>query len=92
MVAFDNNALGNQFLQGWLIQDRFLMMNAFGAPYEFLWANPYQPASAFISFLWCSMTPTLAALLFDPAGMKTPIGSVYTRAKRSCFATAMSRW
>jgi hypothetical protein len=47
MVAYDNNALDNQFLQGWLIQDRFLMMNAFGAPYEFLWANPYQPGLSF---------------------------------------------
>ena len=43
MVAFDTNALESQFLQGWLIRDRFLMRGPFGAPYEFLWANPYQP-------------------------------------------------
>lgn len=43
MVAFDTNAKENQFLQGWLIQDRFLLHSAFGVPYEFLWANPYQP-------------------------------------------------
>jgi hypothetical protein len=47
MVAYDNNALDNQFLQGWLIQDRFLMMTPFGAPYEFLWANPYQPGLSY---------------------------------------------
>jgi hypothetical protein len=47
MVAFDNNGLENQFLQGWLIQDRFSMMTAYGAPYEFLWANPYQPGLSF---------------------------------------------
>ena len=47
MVAFDNNNLDNQFLQGWLIQDRFLMMTTFGAPYEFLWANPYQPGLSY---------------------------------------------
>jgi len=47
MVAFDNNNLENQFLQGWLMQDRFLMMNPFGAPYEFLWANPYQPGLSY---------------------------------------------
>jgi len=47
MVAYDNNGLENQFLQGWLIQDRFLMMTPFGAPYEFLWANPYQPGLSF---------------------------------------------
>jgi len=43
MVAYDTNAQENQFLQGWLIQDRFNLHSAFGAPYEFLWANPYQP-------------------------------------------------
>jgi hypothetical protein len=43
IVAYDANAQPNQFLQGWLIQDRFLMRGTFGAPYEFLWANPYQP-------------------------------------------------
>ena len=47
LVAYDNNALDNQFLQGWLIQDRFLMMTLFGAPYEFLWANPYQPGLSY---------------------------------------------
>ena len=47
MVAYDNNGLENQFLQGWLIQDRFLMMTLFGAPYEFLWANPYQPGLSY---------------------------------------------
>ncbi len=47
MVAFDTNALENQFLQGWLIQDRYLMMTAFGSPYEFLWANPYQPGLSY---------------------------------------------
>jgi hypothetical protein len=47
MVAFDNNNLENQYLQGWLIQDRFSMMTLFGAPYEFLWANPYQPGLSF---------------------------------------------
>jgi len=43
MVAYDDNAPESQYLQGWLIQDRFLMRGPLGAPYEFLWANPYQP-------------------------------------------------
>ncbi len=47
MVAYDTNGLDNQFLQGWLIQDRFLMLTPFGAPYEFLWANPYQPGLSY---------------------------------------------
>jgi len=47
MVAYDNNALENQFLQGWLIQDRFMLQGTVGAPYEFLWANPYQPGLSY---------------------------------------------
>ncbi|MBM3810260.1 MAG: hypothetical protein FJW20_01370 [Acidimicrobiia bacterium] len=47
MVAFDTNSQEMQFLQGWLIQDRYLMNSTVGAPYEFLWANPYQPGLSF---------------------------------------------
>lgn len=47
IVAFDTNALEHQFLQGWLIQDRFLMRGPYGIPYEFLWANPYQPGLSY---------------------------------------------
>lgn len=47
MVAYDNNAQESQFLQGWLIQDRFLMRGPFSIPYEFLWANPYQPGLSY---------------------------------------------
>ena len=47
MVAYDNNAPESQYLQGWLMQDRFLMRGALGAPYEFLWANPYQPGLSY---------------------------------------------
>ena len=43
MVAYDNNALDSQLLQGWLMRDRFMMRGSLGAVYEFLWANPYQP-------------------------------------------------
>jgi len=46
-VAYDNNALESQYLQGWLIQDRFMLQGVFGAPYEFLWANPYQPGLSY---------------------------------------------
>ncbi len=46
-VAFDTNALENQYLQGWLIQDRFMLRGPLGAPYEFLWANPYQPGLSY---------------------------------------------
>ncbi|MGE5645176.1 MAG: hypothetical protein ACM336_05230 [Acidobacteriota bacterium] len=47
LVAYDPNAPENQFLQGWLMHDRFAMRGPFGAPYEFLWANPYQPGVSY---------------------------------------------
>jgi hypothetical protein len=47
MVAFDTNAEENQYLQGWLMHDRFELRSALGAPYEFLWANQYQPGLSF---------------------------------------------
>jgi hypothetical protein len=47
MVAFDTNSEENQYLQGWLMHDRFELRSALGAPYEFLWANQYQPGLSF---------------------------------------------
>jgi hypothetical protein len=47
VVAFDANAQEHQFVQGWLIQDRFVMRGPAGIPYEFLWANPYQPGLSY---------------------------------------------
>lgn len=47
MVAYDDNALESQYVQGWLMQDRFVMRGALGAIYEFMWANPYQPGLSY---------------------------------------------
>ncbi len=47
MVAYDTNAPETQVLQGWLMHDRFMLRGPFGAPYEFLWANPYQPGLSY---------------------------------------------
>ncbi len=47
MVALDSNAPESQVVQGWLTDDRFLMRGPFGIPYEFLWANPYQPGLSY---------------------------------------------
>jgi hypothetical protein len=47
MVAYDANAAENQLLQGWLMHDQFMLRGTFGAPYEFLWANPYQPGLSY---------------------------------------------
>ena len=35
MVAYDNNALENQYLQGWLIQDRFMLQALSALPTNF---------------------------------------------------------
>lgn len=47
MVAFDTNAEESQYLQGWLMHDNFMLRSTMGAPYEFLWANQYQPGLSF---------------------------------------------
>ncbi|MEP7352358.1 MAG: hypothetical protein ABI824_03915 [Acidobacteriota bacterium] len=47
LVAYDTNAVNHQFVQGWLMNDRFQMRDALGATYEFLWANPYQPGLSY---------------------------------------------
>ncbi|MEI9811267.1 MAG: hypothetical protein WDO18_00705 [Acidobacteriota bacterium] len=47
MVALDTNAVNYQYVQGLLMADRFAMRSSLGAPYEFLWANPYQPGLAY---------------------------------------------
>jgi hypothetical protein len=47
MVAYDTNASETQLVQGFLMNDRFLMRSTKGIPYEFLWANPYQPGLSY---------------------------------------------
>ena len=47
MVASDPNSGEIQYLQGWLMQDRFIMRDSLGFLYEFLWANPYQPGLSY---------------------------------------------
>lgn len=59
LVATEPNAQGMQFLQGWLMHDQFMLRSALGAPYEFLWANPYQPG---LSYYYAPL------LLHDAAG------------------------
>jgi|SRR5579862_8109869 hypothetical protein len=47
MVASDPNSPEIQYLQGWLMQDRYIMKDPLGFLYEFLWANPYQPGLSY---------------------------------------------
>ncbi len=49
MIAYDANSVETQYLQGWLMHDRFILRGALGAPYEFLWANPYQPGLSYFN-------------------------------------------
>jgi hypothetical protein len=63
MVALDTNAPESQVLQGWLMNDRFLMRGVFGIPYEFLWANPYQPGLSYYHVPLVMYDETLGRLL-----------------------------
>jgi hypothetical protein len=47
MVAYEGNSEETGFLQGWLINDNYMMVSPHGVPYEFLWANPYQPGLSY---------------------------------------------
>jgi hypothetical protein len=47
MVAFDANSPETQLLQGFLMNDRFLMRGTLGIAYETMWANPYQPGLSY---------------------------------------------
>jgi len=47
MVAYDPNSSAAQVLQGFLMHDHYMLRGPFGAPYEFLWANPYQPGLSY---------------------------------------------
>jgi hypothetical protein len=49
MVAYDNNAVETQYLQGWAMHDRFLLRGPLGIAYEFLWGNPYQPGLSYFT-------------------------------------------
>jgi hypothetical protein len=47
MVAYDSNAAETQLLQGFLMNDRFLMRSTLGIAYELMWADPYQPGLSY---------------------------------------------
>lgn len=47
VIAYDTNSVEGQYLQGFAMYDRFQLATPFGAPYEFLWANPYQPGLSY---------------------------------------------
>lgn len=63
MVALDSNAQESQFLQGWLLNPRFRMRGALGAPYEFFWCNPYQPSLSYFYLPLYQHLPAFNSLL-----------------------------
>lgn len=63
MVALDSNAQESQFLQGWLLNPRFRMRGALGAPYEYFWCNPYQPSLSYFYLPLYQYLPAFNSLL-----------------------------
>lgn len=49
LVDYENSSASYQFLQGWLRHDLFTLTTPFGAPYEFIWLNPYLPGLSYFS-------------------------------------------
>jgi len=78
MVAYDSNAVESQFLQGWLIHDQFILRGPLGVPYEFLWANPYQPGLSYFH---------MPLLIHD-----TRTGRLYIRSSWEDDATWLGYW
>ena len=88
MVAFDTNSPESQVLQGWLINDHFLMRGAFGITYEFLWANPYQPGLGSTTSPSSFAKRRSGGCSYAPVGTSPLPGWASSMAKPSCFRTA----
>ena len=87
-VAYDNNVVESQFLQGWVSNDAFQMKSAFATPYELLWANPYQPGLSFHHLPLQFHDKQAGRLFCDRRGRKTQGGRpIPTDGSRS-FRTA----
>jgi hypothetical protein len=43
LVTLDPNLQSSQFLQGWALEERFVLQSGPGVAYEFLWADAYLP-------------------------------------------------
>ena len=68
-----------------------MLRGALGAPYEFLWANPYQPGLSFEHVpLVFHDEQVRNADSYDRIGTRTRSGSGCIKAKRNCFVTEKS--
>ena len=88
MVAYDDNALESQYLQGWLMQDRFLMRGGWGV-YEFLWANPYQPGLSYFHMPLVFHEVATGHLFARTSWDKMRPGSATSTANSSCSPTVI---
>ncbi len=81
MVAYDSNFQEVQYLQGWLMQDRFSMRDPFGSVYEFLWANPYQPglSYALLPLVFHNAVTGITSSPEPGLEMRTPPGSASSK-------------
>ena len=92
MVAYDTNAAESQLLQGWLMHDHFMLRGTFGAPYEFLWANPYQPGLSYYHVPLVYHNPDSGqAVRALELGRRRPVVRLFRWRARRCSRTAASR-
>ena len=61
MVSLDPNLESSQFLQGWGMEERFMIQDGPGVGYEFLWADPYLPGVSY---------QNMEPWLYDPKGAR----------------------
>jgi hypothetical protein len=47
LVAYESTLEEYQFLQGWIRHDAYVLRDAYGAVYEFIWINPYLPGLSY---------------------------------------------
>ena len=92
MVAFDVNAAESQVLQGWLMHDHFMLRGTFGAPYEFLWANPYQPGLSYYHVPLIYHNPDFGKLFVRSSWEETrEVVRLFRRRDADVLARATSR-
>jgi hypothetical protein len=91
LVAFDTNAQELQFLQGWLINDRFLMRGPLGISYEFLWANPYQPGLSYFLLPMHIHDPLTGRLLIRSSWDEDSVWFSYDKGKVQMFSGGARR-
>jgi len=89
IVSYDSNSQESQFLQGWLIHDKFMLHGPLGAPYEFLWANPYQPGLSYFTCRFVSTTKSPEGCFCGRHGMDDALWLGFFGGKVQVFRDGM---